>query len=458
MKSGRYVQCGTSAHTHDVWSDRAHDEDVHRRLPGSPRGRGPLRAPRRRPAPRPTHNDARFRCQDIKGATNCTDHEKLGVHTCEWCASEQVRGPRGQVLRVPVAAEHVRREEREPQVCHEVDSYFNTCADKCCASLSPLSTCDAKNASDLDVEKCENTPGAATCEDIESAEACLDHTRAELRGRPAPVSREKRDPPPGRHVCEYCASTDSCHEVDSPLDSCATACCASRGVASLCDHDESADIDFKTCAASFELNATAPRGVPPGGSSRTPVAQVWQNAGTAYAWPEDDVEAVASKPSVGVAFSGGGTRSYAASVGVAQALEALGLLSKIKYMSGVSGGSWFVSALAYDQSDDEAALLCPHRGGNGVRHARRLSRPVSFRLIFGRAIVSRSVRVFFRNARARNTRDRLSERPRSVRVFSRRRITVFPPRPLRAPREPDAGVPRGPARGLHGRRDDLRLH
>ncbi|KAH8047045.1 hypothetical protein JL721_12257 [Aureococcus anophagefferens] len=105
--------------------------------------------------------------------------------------------------------------------------------------------------------------------------------------------------------------------------------------------------------------------------------QVWQNAGTAYAWPEDDVEAVASKPSVGVAFSGGGTRSYAASVGVAQALEALGLLSKIKYMSGVSGGSWFVSALAYDQSDDEAALLCPHRGGNGARHARRPYAPPS---------------------------------------------------------------------------------
>ncbi|KAH8061498.1 hypothetical protein JL722_4126 [Aureococcus anophagefferens] len=116
---------------------------------------------------------------------------------------------------------------------------------------------------------------------------------------------------------------------------------------------------------------------PPRKSSRTPRAQVWQNAGTAYAWPEDDVEAVASKPSVGVAFSGGGTRSYAASVGVAQALEALGLLSKIKYMSGVSGGSWFVSALAYDQSDDEAALLCPHRGGNGARHARRPYAPPS---------------------------------------------------------------------------------
>ena len=62
------------------------------------------------------------------------------------------------------------------------------------------------------------------------------------------------------------------------------------------------------------------------------------NAGAAYAWPEDDVEVVASKPPVGVAFSGGGTRSYAASAGVAP-LEALGLLSKIKYMSGVSGGS-----------------------------------------------------------------------------------------------------------------------
>ena len=157
---------------------------------------------------------------------------------------------------------------------------------------------------------------------------------------------------------------------------------------------------------------------PPRKSSRTPRAQVWQNAGTAYAWPEDDVEAVASKPSVGVAFSGGGTRSYAASVGVAQALEALGLLSKIKYMSGVSGGSWFVSALAYDQSDDEAALLCRHRGGNGVRHARRLSRPVSFRLIFGRAIVSRSVHVCPRT-RARGTLAIVSRNGLEAYVFLR---------------------------------------
>ena len=91
------------------------------------------------------------------------------------------------------AQAHTSTRAVAPQVCHEVDSYFNTCADKCCASLSPLSTCDAKNASDLDVERCENTPGAATCEDIESAEACLDHTRAELRGRPAHcLPREKR--------------------------------------------------------------------------------------------------------------------------------------------------------------------------------------------------------------------------------------------------------------------------
>ena len=50
-----------------------------------------------------------------------------------------------------------------------------------------------------------------------------------------------------------------------------------------------------------------------------------------YVWPEetDGLDVVVDRPSVGVAFSGGGTRSFVASVGVAQALAELGLLDQV---------------------------------------------------------------------------------------------------------------------------------
>ena len=191
-------------------------------------------------------------CSEYDDATTCVDHTTLGVHSCEWCATESA--------------------------CHDVDSLVETCTDACCASKSDLSVCDFALPGDIDAEECANSPGAVTCDDIESADGCYEHTRFEV------------------HTCEWCASEGACHDVDSPYDTCARACCASQSVLSRCADSLDA-IDADACDASFELNAT-----------------VWRFPGMDYAWPEAAIPSVAAKPRTGLGFSGGGSRAYAAAV------------------------------------------------------------------------------------------------------------------------------------------------
>ena len=65
--------------------------------------------------------------------------------------------------------------------------------------------------------------------------------------------------------------------------------------------------------------------------------QVWRTQGD---FPERSLERVKNKEDIGVAFSGGGTRSAAASLGQLAALSEIGLLDRVKYISAVSGGAW----------------------------------------------------------------------------------------------------------------------
>lgn len=53
--------------------------------------------------------------------------------------------------------------------------------------------------------------------------------------------------------------------------------------------------------------------------------------------------AATSDETCGICFSGGGTRSCAATIGYLRGLRRLGLLSNIDYITGVSGGSWAVA-------------------------------------------------------------------------------------------------------------------
>lgn len=57
-------------------------------------------------------------------------------------------------------------------------------------------------------------------------------------------------------------------------------------------------------------------------------------------FPETDSEFLASRASLGVAFSGGGTRSAALSLGELRGLRASGVLDRVRYISAISGGTW----------------------------------------------------------------------------------------------------------------------
>eukprot|EP01047_Picozoa_sp_COSAG01_P044772 COSAG01_NODE_4075_length_5381_cov_2.647103_7_plen_188_part_00 len=63
-------------------------------------------------------------------------------------------------------------------------------------------------------------------------------------------------------------------------------------------------------------------------------------AGGGGFFPELRDPSVSARPNAGLAFSGGGLRSYVASLGYLRALIEAGLLPHARYIGGVSGGSW----------------------------------------------------------------------------------------------------------------------
>ena len=72
-------------------------------------------------------------------------------------------------------------------------------------------------------------------------------------------------------------------------------------------------------------------------------ARVWVHDGPSFRFPEQRL----GRPPTGVCFSGGGTRSFAATVGQLRGLTTLGLLPRIGYVSAVSGGAWAAAAHAF---------------------------------------------------------------------------------------------------------------
>lgn len=78
-------------------------------------------------------------------------------------------------------------------------------------------------------------------------------------------------------------------------------------------------------------------------------AEAWQNVGTEFTFPEKELPEVQSRPNVGVTFSGGGVRSYTASIGFLGAFHELGYLDNVRYIAGSSGGSWATAVYSYYQ-------------------------------------------------------------------------------------------------------------
>lgn len=86
-------------------------------------------------------------------------------------------------------------------------------------------------------------------------------------------------------------------------------------------------------------------------------ARTWAD-GQNFKYPETELKSLSDKSDLGVAFSGGGTRSASAVTGQLRGLKKLGLLNRIKYVSAVSGGSWGSGPFTFlpDRFDEDEFL------------------------------------------------------------------------------------------------------
>lgn len=84
-------------------------------------------------------------------------------------------------------------------------------------------------------------------------------------------------------------------------------------------------------------------------------ARVWSTDGPKAVYPESTSPFTTPPASTGVCFSGGGTRSYAATVGQLRGLTEAGLIGQVGYLSAVSGGAWAAAPYTYYPSGDGRA-------------------------------------------------------------------------------------------------------
>src|SRR6185503_4325489 len=73
----------------------------------------------------------------------------------------------------------------------------------------------------------------------------------------------------------------------------------------------------------------------------------WNSTSGDASLPESKLLDDLKKADVGVAFSGGGTRSASATIGQLRALARNGWLARVRYVTAVSGGSWAAVPFTY---------------------------------------------------------------------------------------------------------------
>lgn len=70
---------------------------------------------------------------------------------------------------------------------------------------------------------------------------------------------------------------------------------------------------------------------------------------------------IKSRPSTGIAFSGGGSRAYVAALGYLRGLTELDVMKNIRYIDGISGGSWAATVYTWSQLGvPDSTLLGAH--------------------------------------------------------------------------------------------------
>ena len=92
-------------------------------------------------------------------------------------------------------------------------------------------------------------------------------------------------------------------------------------------------------------------------------SKIWNTRDANFGFPEISdgelkIPGLGTRPNVGIAFSGGGTRSAAATLGQLRGLQETGLLKSVRYISCVSGGAWACVPFSYLPEDwpDESFL------------------------------------------------------------------------------------------------------
>lgn len=81
-------------------------------------------------------------------------------------------------------------------------------------------------------------------------------------------------------------------------------------------------------------------------------AKAWQKIAqypTGTDFPEQSDKNIKGRPNTAIGFTGGGSRSYLASVGYLSALTELDLVKNTRYIGGISGGSWFTLNYVFSQ-------------------------------------------------------------------------------------------------------------
>lgn len=73
-------------------------------------------------------------------------------------------------------------------------------------------------------------------------------------------------------------------------------------------------------------------------------------------FPESKIASLRSKSDLGLAFSGGGNRAAVCALGQVRALTEIGVMNRARYISAVSGGSWFCVPYTFFKGDTKAFL------------------------------------------------------------------------------------------------------
>ena len=88
-------------------------------------------------------------------------------------------------------------------------------------------------------------------------------------------------------------------------------------------------------------------------------AKVWQSTprGNEMSYNYPEIPDYVRPQSTAICFSGGGSRSYTASLGYMRALSDMGLMDNVRYITGVSGGSWASAVYTYSQHANDEEFL-----------------------------------------------------------------------------------------------------